>query len=80
MLAAALLGALIIGIAFGILAGSRWAGERGWFYNKHNPRPPGAGLQPGPFDEIYQPGVRHVIEEASAERIRADQDDSGDKP
>ena len=71
-------GALVLGIAFGLLASSRWAGERGWFYNKHNPRPPGVGLQPGAFDEIYQPSIRHVIDEQESERVRADQDDAGD--
>ena len=80
MFAALIVGALIAGVAFGLLASSRWAGGRGWFYNKHNPRPPGVGLQPGPFDEIYQPSVRHVIEEEASERIRADHDESGDKP
>ncbi len=80
MLATVLIAAVVVGIVFGLFASSRWAGERGWFYNKHNPRPPGAGLRPGPFDEIYQPSVRHVIEEETSERIRADQDESGDKP
>ncbi len=73
-------GALILGIAFGVFASSRWAGERGWFYNKHNPRPPGVGLQPGAFDEIYQPSIRHVIDEEESQLMRADQDDSGDDP
>lgn len=80
MFAALVVGALAIGLAFGIFASSRWAGERGWFYNRHNPRPPGVGLQQGGFDEIYQPSVRHVIEEEASERIRADQDESGDEP
>ena len=70
----------MLGLVIGVIASSRWAGKRGWFYNKHNPRPTGAGLQPGPFDEIYQPSVHHVIEEEAAQRIRADQDESGDKP
>ena len=74
------LGALVVGIVFGLIASSRWAGERGWFYNKYNRRPPGVGLQPGLFDEIYQPSIRHVIEEEASQRIRADQDDSGDDP
>ena len=80
MVAAIFLGAVVVGIVFGLLASSKWAGERGWFYNKHNPRPPGVGLQPGAFDEIYQPSVRHIIEEEASDRIRADQDESGDKP
>ncbi|MDJ0924393.1 MAG: hypothetical protein QNJ77_07520 [Acidimicrobiia bacterium] len=72
------LGLVILGIAFGVFANSRWAGERGWVYNKHNPRSSGVGLQPGAFDEIYQPSVRHIIEEQASELIRADQDESGD--
>ena len=70
----------MLGIVFGLVASSRSAGERGWFYNKHNPRPPGVGLQPGAFDEIYQPSVRHVVAEKASERIRADQAESGHNP
>ncbi len=78
-MAVVILIAVVLGaIAFGVLANTRWAGERGWVYNKHNPRPPGAGLQTGAFDEIYQPGIEHTIEERESERIRADQDESGD--
>ena len=58
---------------------SRWAGERGWVYNKHNPRRPGSGVGSlGLFEEVFQPSVRHVIEEQSSERLRAEQDESGD--
>jgi hypothetical protein len=71
---------MVLAIAFGALIGSRWAGERGWVYNKHNPRPPGAGGTLGIFEQIFQPGVEHVVEERSAEAQRADQDESGDKP
>ncbi len=78
-MAVVILIAVVLGaIAFGVLANTRWAGERGWVYNKHNPRPPGVGLQPGAFDEIYQPGTEHTIEERESERVRADQDESGD--
>lgn len=78
-MAVVILIAVVLGaIAFGVLANTRWAGERGWVYNKHNPRPPGVGLQPGAFDEIYQPGIEHTIEERESERVRADQDESGD--
>lgn len=79
-MAFALLGTVVVGIVFGLVASSRWAGERGWFYNKHNPRPPGVGLQPGTFDEIYQPSIRHVMEEEESQRVRTDQDASGDDP
>lgn len=58
---------------------SHWAGERGWIYNKHNPRPRGLGTL-GLLEEIYQPSIQHVIEERSSERARGSQDESGDKP
>ena len=32
------------------------------------------------LDQIYQPDIEHVIEERSSASIRADQDESGDKP
>ena len=62
------------------VANSRWAAKRGWVYNKHNPRPSGSGIPPGAFDQIFQPSIEHVIEEQSSERIRGDQDESGDMP
>ena len=71
---------IIVAIAFGAFANTRWAGERGWVYNKHNPRPPSVGYAPGAFDKAFQPSVEHVIEARESERIRADQDESGNKP
>lgn len=76
------LGLLAAGLAlFGytLNRAARAAGKRGWVYNKHNPRPRGSGI-PGFLDQIYQPSIAHVIDEQSAERIRADQDESGDEP
>lgn len=70
---------MVVAIGFGILANTRWAGRRGWVYNKHNPRPPGAGYAPGAFDEAFQPSVEHVIEQRESERIRSDQEASGDE-
>ncbi|MFV1961745.1 MAG: hypothetical protein ACC658_07905 [Acidimicrobiia bacterium] len=61
------------------VANSRWAANKGWVYNKHNPRPRGSGIPPGVFDQLFQPSVEHVIEQESSERIRAYQDESGDK-
>ena len=72
------IGVVALAILFGAFANTRWAGERGWVYNRHNPRPPGVGYAPGAFDEMFQPSVEHVVEERSSERIRADQDESGD--
>lgn len=65
-------------IVFAVFANTRWAGKRGWVYNKHNPRPPGAGYTAGTFEEVFQPGIEHVVDERESERIRADQDESGD--
>jgi len=67
-------------VGYAMNRASRWAGRRGWVYNKHNPRPNGSGIAPGLFDEIYLPSIEHVIDEQSSERIRADQDESGDQP
>ncbi|MBI5156440.1 MAG: hypothetical protein HZA58_00350 [Acidimicrobiia bacterium] len=60
-------------------ANSRIAGERGWVYNRHNPRPRGGGTL-GLLEEIYQPSITHVIEERSSQKARGDQAKSGDKP
>ncbi|MBG7605949.1 MAG: hypothetical protein IZT58_15190 [Actinobacteria bacterium] len=61
------------------VANSRWAAKRGWVFNKHNPRPTGTGA-PMWLDQIYQPSIEHLIDEQTSESIRADQDESGDKP
>ena len=58
-------------------ANSRAAGERGWVYNRYNPRPRGTGTL-GILEAIYQPSMEHVIEERASEKARGDQADSGD--
>lgn len=60
-------------------ANSRTAGERGWVYNRYNPRPRGLGTL-GILESIYQPAIEHVIEERSSQAARGDQPDTGDKP
>lgn len=60
-------------------ANSRTAGERGWVYNRFNPRPRGMGSL-GLLESIYQPSLEHVIEERSSERARGEQARTGDKP
>ena len=70
--------AIAVAIAFAPFANTRWAGERGWVYNKYNPRPPGMGRTLGLLEEMFQPGIEHVVEEQTAEAIRTDQDESGD--
>lgn len=73
----ALIAAALAG--YGLKWAIRRAGRRGWIYTKENPRPRGAGTL-GLLEQIYQPSMEHVIEERSSERIRADQDESGDNP
>ncbi len=58
---------------------SRTAGERGWVYNRHNPRTRGMGSL-GLLETIYQPSIEHVIEERSSQRSRGSRDESGDPP
>jgi hypothetical protein len=60
-------------------ANSRRAGERGWVYNRYNPRPRRTGTL-GLLESIYQPSIEHVIEERSSQKARGDQAESGDKP
>ena len=79
MIGFVVLGVLAIALVVVIVANSRWAAKRGWVFNKHNPRLSGSANLVL-LDQIYQPGVEHVIEEQSSESIRADQDESGDKP
>ena len=71
------IGVLTVALLLVAVANSRWAGHKGWTYNRHNPRPRGAGM-PRLLDEIYQPSVEHVIEEEASQATRADHDDSGD--
>ncbi len=73
------LGVLAVVFGFVFVANSRWAAERGWVFNKHNPRPKGSGI-PAMLDEIYQPSIEHATQEQTAEKIRADRGESGDKP
>jgi hypothetical protein len=79
---------LVLGIVVAVLLfvlfvawalNSRWAGERGYVYNRHNPRPRGLGTL-GLLETIYQPSIEYVIEERSSERARGTQDESGEKP
>ena len=70
------IGVLAVALILVAVSNSRWAGRKGWVYNKHNPRPPGVGM-PKLLDEIYQPSVEHVIEQETSERTRADRSESG---
>ncbi len=79
MFAFVVLGILAIVLVAAGIMNSRWAAKRAWVFNKHNPRPNGIGM-PMMLDQIYQPSISHVIEEQTSEAIRAEQDESGDKP
>ena len=70
------IGVLAVALILVAVSNSRWAGRKGWVYNKQDPRPPGVGL-PKILDEIYQPNVEHVIEHEISERTRADRSESG---
>jgi len=74
-----ILAAVLTLVGYGMNRALRWAGKRGWVYNKHNPRPRGSGI-PGFADQLYQPSIEHVIDEQSSASIRADQDESGGTP
>lgn len=52
-----------------------WAEDRGWIFYKRK-RGPAPWL--GTLESIYKPDVEYVIEEESARRIRADEDESGE--
>jgi hypothetical protein len=71
------IGVLVVATIIAALSNSRWAGRRGWVYNKHNRRPRGVGM-PKILDENYQPSVEHVIEQEASERTRADRSESGE--
>ena len=68
-------GMFLVGVTWA--ANSRVAGERGWVYNRYNPRRRGMGTL-GLLETIYQPAMEHVIDERSSERARGDQDETGD--
>ncbi len=64
---------------YGLSRFLRYAGRRGWVYNKHNPRPRHVGTL-GILEEIYQPSIRHVIEMRVEDKTEAEQDESGEPP
>jgi hypothetical protein len=75
-----MLGVIVaLALVFAWAMNSRRAGERGWVYNRYNPRPRRAGTL-GMLEAIYQPSIEHVIEERSSQRARGTQDESGEKP
>jgi len=73
------LGVLVTVLSLVLVTNSRWAANRGWVFNRYNPRPSGHGV-PMMLDEIYNPSIGHVIEEQASESVRADQKESGDTP
>lgn len=69
------LGAIAVVAAWAL--NSRWLADRGWIYNRYNPRPKGGGTL-GLLEEIYQPSIRHVVEERASEKARGSQDAQGE--
>jgi hypothetical protein len=70
---------VVVGAAvlYGLHRTALWAEERGWIYYKTKGRG-GGGLSL--IGQIYQPSIEHTVEEQQTQRIKADQDDSGDDP
>jgi hypothetical protein len=73
--AAVLLGAAAI---YGLHRLALLAEDRGWIYYKTKRKPGGAGFSL--IGQIYQPSIEHVVEQEQSDKIKADHDDSGDKP
>lgn len=69
---------VLVLLVVGLVATWRWAGRKGWVYNKHNPRPRRKAIPFAPFDELYRPSVEHFVEEQASEHAQRDQDESGD--
>jgi hypothetical protein len=67
----------LVALGYGLHRLALWAEGRGWIYYKNKRRPGGVGLSL--IGQIYQPSIEHAVEEEQSERIKADQDDSGDK-
>jgi hypothetical protein len=67
-------GVAIAAALYGLHRLATWAEQRGWIYYRTK-RGPAPWL--GSLDAIYKPEIEHVVEEASAREIRADQDESG---
>jgi hypothetical protein len=65
-------------LLYGLHRLALWAESRGWIYYKQKRRPGGLGLSL--IGQIYQPSIEHVVEQEQSERIKSDQDDSGDEP
>ena len=73
-----IIGLVVVGMVAGAFLSSRWAGERGWAYNKHNPRPRGSGIPSASFGQAFKPELEYVVDELRSERVRADRDEAGD--
>ncbi len=78
--------ALVVGIVVVALAASAfaahrtalWAEARGWIFYKKTTKFRGSSL--GYLEEIYNPGMQHVMEERDSERGGGDQEASGGGP
>lgn len=79
MLGFIVIAVVAIALVLVFVANSRWAANRGWVFNKHNPRPSGSGIPMG-LAEIYEPSIEHMIQEQESEAARGDQDESREAP
>jgi hypothetical protein len=71
-------GVVVVGLFYGFHRAALWAEGRGWIYYKTKRKPSGLGMSL--VGQIYQPSIEHQVEEEQSQRIKADQDDSGDDP
>ncbi len=71
-----LAGAALVAAGYALHRFLLYAERRGWVYYKEKRRPPGAGL--GLLSTIYQPSLEHVVEESASQRVRRDQEASGE--
>ena len=74
-----LVGVAVVLALFALGRFLRWAGKRGWVFNKYNPRPRHVGSL-GILERIYQPSIEHVIEFEVSDRTDAEQDEAGEPP
>jgi len=71
---------VVVVLALALVAGHltlAWAERHGWVYYRSTDRPRPRSL--GPFEEIYQPSISHVMERQVTEETEADQAESGEE-
>ena len=63
------------GALYGLHRIALWAEDRGWIFYKNRR---GSAPWLGVLDQIYKPEIEYVIDEQSSQRIKADQNESGE--